>query len=257
MCIYCGTTNYRKIYEQHNGPIPKEKNGRSYQIHHIDGNHSNNDPLNLKCVTIQEHYDIHYVQKDWGACLLISGTLLISPKEKSNLARKFQLQRVEAGTHHWLGPKSNNKRVSDGTHHFLGGELQRINNNKLVKEGKHPWLSGETQRKTQLKKVEEGTHNFSGGDISRKNALKRVSNGTHHFLGDGQFQRSVQQKHIANGTHHFLDKEAASLRNKKLLAEGKHHSQVKWNCPHCNREGLGKSNYTRYHGDRCKAKPNG
>ena len=64
MCIYCGTNKYRKIYESHNGPIPKEDNGRSYEIHHIDGNHFNNDPSNLKAVSIQEHYDIHYSQGD-------------------------------------------------------------------------------------------------------------------------------------------------------------------------------------------------
>ena len=70
MCIYCNTTNYRKIYENHYGPIPKEENGRSYEIHHLDGNHHNNDPKNLKAVRIQEHYDIHYSQGDWSACLL-------------------------------------------------------------------------------------------------------------------------------------------------------------------------------------------
>jgi len=59
MTIY-NTTNYRKIYEQYYGPIPRDEQGRSYEIHHIDGNHSNNDPTNLKCVSIQEHYDIHY-----------------------------------------------------------------------------------------------------------------------------------------------------------------------------------------------------
>ena len=59
--------NYRKIYESHFGPIPKEKNGRSYDIHHIDGNHSNNSPENLRAVTIQEHYNIHYEQEDWYA----------------------------------------------------------------------------------------------------------------------------------------------------------------------------------------------
>ena len=71
MTIYCTTTNYRKIYENHIGVIPKEPNGRTYEIHHLDGNHSNNDPLNLKAVTLQEHYDIHYAQGDWGACMLM------------------------------------------------------------------------------------------------------------------------------------------------------------------------------------------
>jgi hypothetical protein len=55
---------YRKIYEQNFGPIPKEPNGRTYEIHHIDGNHNNNDPTNLSAMTIQEHYDIHYSQGD-------------------------------------------------------------------------------------------------------------------------------------------------------------------------------------------------
>ena len=31
-------TNYRKIYEKVYGPIPREDNGRSFEIHHIDGN---------------------------------------------------------------------------------------------------------------------------------------------------------------------------------------------------------------------------
>ena len=52
--------NYRKIYEDHYGQIPLDEEGRSYDIHHIDGNHNNNDISNLKAVTIQEHYDIHY-----------------------------------------------------------------------------------------------------------------------------------------------------------------------------------------------------
>lgn len=31
MCIYCGTNKYRKIYENHNGPIQREDNGRAYE----------------------------------------------------------------------------------------------------------------------------------------------------------------------------------------------------------------------------------
>ena len=62
MTIYTGK-NYRKIYKQYYGPIPKDEFGRRYDIHHIDGNHDNCDASNLKAVTIQEHYDIHYQQE--------------------------------------------------------------------------------------------------------------------------------------------------------------------------------------------------
>jgi len=60
---------YRKIYEQHHGPIPVESDGRTYEIHHIDGDHNNNDPGNLKAVTVKEHYNIHYAQGDYNACV--------------------------------------------------------------------------------------------------------------------------------------------------------------------------------------------
>jgi hypothetical protein len=88
MCTYCGTIKYRKIYENHTGIIPKEVDGRTYEIHHIDGNHSNNSPINLVAVPIQKHYDIHYSQGDWAACLLMSARIKISPEEKSKLASK-------------------------------------------------------------------------------------------------------------------------------------------------------------------------
>ena len=64
MCIYCGTKHYRKIYQNHVGPIPKDETGRTYEIHHIDGDRENNDPNNLLCVSIKEHYDIHETQGD-------------------------------------------------------------------------------------------------------------------------------------------------------------------------------------------------
>jgi len=124
MCIYCGTTNYRKIYESHFGSIPIDEEGRSYDIHHIDGNHSNNNPDNLRAVTVQEHYDIHYSQKDYGACFFIATQRMNKTKEEiSELARITALQRVE-----------------NGTHHFLGGKIQRKLAEKRTKEKSNPFF---------------------------------------------------------------------------------------------------------------------
>jgi len=53
--------NYRKVYESYYGAIPKDSNGRSYEIHHVDGNHDNNNISNLKLVTIEEHYNINSI----------------------------------------------------------------------------------------------------------------------------------------------------------------------------------------------------
>lgn len=63
--------NYRKIWESVNGPIPKDEESRSYEIHHIDGNRKNNSIENLMCVSIQEHYNMHYNQGDWAAASII------------------------------------------------------------------------------------------------------------------------------------------------------------------------------------------
>ena len=99
------------MWESINGPIPKDDNGRSYEIHHIDGNHKNNDISNLKLVTIEEHYRIHFLQEDWNACKLIALRMNVSPKEISMLSSLSARKRVQEGTHHFLkgGPREDLK----------------------------------------------------------------------------------------------------------------------------------------------------
>lgn len=71
-------SNYRKIYETHYGKIPIDSEGRSYDIHHIDGNHKNDTPENLKALSISEHYDTHFSQCNYNACRLIGLRLSLS-----------------------------------------------------------------------------------------------------------------------------------------------------------------------------------
>lgn len=172
MCIYCGTTKYRKIYENHYGPIPKDDDGRSYEIHHIDGNHSNNDPTNLKCVTIQEHYDIHYAQGDYAACLRMTSRINITSEEKSKLARNSSLKRIENGTNPFVNSdfqkKHANKRIEDGTHHFLDADFQKNIQLKRVRNGTHHFQNKASQSKEQETRVLNGTHNFLGGNHIKK-----------------------------------------------------------------------------------------
>ena len=188
MSIYT-PNNHRKIYEQHHGPIPKDYDGRSYEIHHIDGNHDNNNINNLKLVTIKEHYAIHLSQGNYGACLLMSERMGISPEEKSELASKHSQARLARGD--------------------------------------HPFLREDFQRNVQRKKVANGTHHLLGGAIQRASNKRRREDGTHHLLGN-----TLAQDSINRGTHTSL---------------------VKWVCPHCNAAGKGGSNYSRWHGDNCKA----
>lgn len=66
------TAFYRKLWIKHYGPIPVDEFGVSYEIHHIDGNRDNNELTNLQCVSIAEHFKIHFEQGDYQAALLIS-----------------------------------------------------------------------------------------------------------------------------------------------------------------------------------------
>jgi hypothetical protein len=161
MCIYCKTTKYRKIYENHFGPIPKDKDGRTYDIHHIDGNHSNNSIENIRALPIEEHYDIHYSQGDWGACVKMLIRIQASPAEISRLSSLCQRKRVTNGTHHFL-------RRSDGS------SLSHEMNITRVEDRTHQMLKQEDGnsigRKANIKRLSEGTHNLPlNGDSSKHN----------------------------------------------------------------------------------------
>lgn len=204
--------NYRKLYMKHYGPIPVDEFGRTYDIHHIDGNRRNNDITNLKALTIQEHYDIHYSQGDWAACVRIAQKMKLNPEKISELVSNQQKERVSNGTHHWLG-----------------GESQRIRMRRLVSEGTHHFCDSEFQSKINKIRYKNGTGNFSS-ELSKKITRERMDNGTHHFIG----KSNPVYKQLANGTH--------PLKNYK------HQTKT---CPVCQKTML-HGNYVRWnHGEQC------
>lgn len=252
--------NYREIYRKNYGLIPTDETGRTYEIHHIDGNSHNNDPSNLKAVSIQEHYDIHYQQKDWAACLRIAAKMGVSQEELSNINRIFQKERIAAGVHQFLGPTVNKNRIDAGTHNFQTLEHKedaKRRMDKLVEQGVHPfqqeWVreKGQTSQRTDRHK-----------ELKRQEALNRLENGTHNFQTKEHKikNRQVQLSRIENGDHPWLLPEnrqktvlAASAKLRQLASEGKHQGQVLHTCPHCGYSSKGPSIY-KTHFDNCKFK---
>lgn len=159
--------NYRKLWEQYNNcKIPKDATGRTYDIHHIDGNRNNNSKENLYACSIEEHYNIHHNQGDWGACKKIAIKMQMSTEVISELASKAQLKRVE-----------------EGTHHFLGGDLQRKNSIKRVEKGTHNFLGrSEEIRKWNLKRSAEGTHPWKDKTRASERNKKLIAEGAHYLL---------------------------------------------------------------------------
>jgi len=96
---------YRKLWIQyHNRPIPIDANNRTFEIHHVDGNRSNNHIDNLQCLSIEEHYEIHYKQGDWGACVMIAKRLSLPSDHLSNIQqgkKRPGVGGVKKGTIPW------------------------------------------------------------------------------------------------------------------------------------------------------------
>lgn len=132
--------NYRKIWENYNN----QKIPENYDIHHIDGNHNNNDPQNLICVSLQEHLDIHYKQKDWGAVQAILLRMTYDKEAISESASKAQIDRFEKGKHNFqimtaerrseISKKTLQKRIKENGVAFLGIENTVENSRKAGKK---------------------------------------------------------------------------------------------------------------------------
>lgn len=110
---------YIQVYKKHFGEIPKDEMGRSYDIHHIDGDHTNNDPSNLVALSIRDHYEIHKKQGDFGAAWKILSRITIDPQEVSEIIRNMNLSNAEKGIH-WSQLAS-----KKGMHPFQNREFQK------------------------------------------------------------------------------------------------------------------------------------
>lgn len=90
--------DYRKIFEDFNGvKIPK-----GYHIHHIDGNHNNNNPENLEMLTPDEHAKKHgflnnFIMAQSKACeKAVSSLRKKENREKMSVSLKNSLRHKEA-----------------------------------------------------------------------------------------------------------------------------------------------------------------
>lgn len=168
MCIYCGTSNYRKIYKNHHGDIPKDDTGRKFDIHHIDGNHDNNDPKNLIALSINDHYSVHYKQGDFVACYLIARKLKLSKEELSRLLSLANKQRVADGRHNFQkrgdGTSVASDSVKNGTNRLVGKGLSHPKVDKKVYCFQNK-ISGEIVNMTQYEFVRK--FNIHQPNISR------------------------------------------------------------------------------------------
>jgi hypothetical protein len=157
----------RKLWKQHHGPIPLDAAGRRYEIHHIDGNSSNNVIENLACISIEEHLEIHRKQKDWGACFGIMQRMSFTSQELSEMATKARIEQKKRDPMWQVGERNGHygKPHSDET-------KQIMREKKLGKyDGKKNPMYGKNHSEEARRKVAEtmkGTQWITNGEMTRK-----------------------------------------------------------------------------------------
>lgn len=209
---YRNSKKYREIWEKANGRIPP-----GYEIHHIDGDRDNNSLENLTCVSIQEHYDIHYKQGDLEACHAISLRINKKPLKgwRHSLETINKLRKPKKNKEGYKKTEEQKRRIGDANR---GRKL--------------PPISEETRQKRKKPKSE----------IFKK----RVSDA---LMGVKKTQIQCPHCGVVGGVnimqrHHFSNCEHLT---------GVPLTQRIIKCPFCDKEG-GVSNMKRYHFNNCKQK---
>ena len=190
---------YRKIWTEHFGDIPKDAAGRSYEIHHIDGNRNNNSIDNLICVDINEHYRIHHDRKEYGACNKILKRMKLSVKETSKLNSELMIKL-------WKDPEYRN--------------MQEARQKKMWENEDYVKKFHSAASQSNLDRVTNKTHQFFDSVVRKNNNESRMKT----------FARLTQE-----GNHNFQSEQAKRLSSemaKKL-------NSIKSICPHCSKEGVG------------------
>ncbi len=172
--------NYRQIWQQANGPIPVDEQGRSYEIHHVDGNRKNNDLSNLVCITIEEHLRIHEKQGDEAACHAIRVRMhneaqkgwkhSLKSREKMSIAKKGAVRMPHTEeTKKKMSNAKKGKKLSEESRQKLieskkaNGTLNHSAETRLkmseAKKGKVTWTKGRKaslETKLKMSKIRKG-----------------------------------------------------------------------------------------------------
>ena len=241
-----GLSVYRKIWTNANGPIPVDSDGRTFHIHHVDGNRDNNELSNLQCLSIMDHYRLHERQCDWGACaaLIMHMPEKFTPEQVSEIHRKaanaLPIEKVGVLMPHVR-------------------EANRIAQQKLIDAGKHHLQSGDIQRRSNRERVVAGTHNFQqqvSVDAVRKRNSVAIEAGTHPFQ-DSDAKRRWQNEKVRAGIHHLQSPEHSARMtalHHERVKKGEHPFQKDKYCEWCGNSGKGGFWYN--HGDYCQQNPN-
>lgn len=181
---------HRRVWHDHYGDIPFDENGISYEIHHINGNHHDNRIENLACLSISEHYDVHYKQGDLFACESIL-TRAKGYLEKPKIAYKKELHPM-FGKHH---SKETREKISK-SHHDVSGD-------------KNP-MFGKTHTEETKKKISNSKQGRPGAAHTEETKQKLSKARTEYWKA--QKKSRTKQIMVNNKTYESAEAAADELK---------------------------------------------
>lgn len=224
--------NYRKLWIKHNGPIPVDEQGRSYEIHHIDGNRKNNILENLLCLSIEDHYKLHYDRGEYFAANLIAQRMEkpAKPIQKWDISdeRRAAMRESKLGEKNPMKDPAVRQKVSEalkGRKKSLEAEAKRIESRKGFKHSEE-----------SKQKIRAALKGKAKTDEHKKQMSKSK-------IGHKRSQESIN-KQIEKTKGRPLSEEAKQKMRKP---------KNKLTCPHCFQTG-GNSQMKRWHFENCKTK---
>ena len=203
---------HRRAWKRHYGRFPR----CGYHLHHVDGDSNNNSVSNLVELTPQQHFEVHYHQQDWYACIKLSSAAKVTPELLADIQRRH-------------GRRCFEKKLGIHDPSFD----KAANTKRMWKEnppGRKPVTNGIATIKLR---TEEDVRAFLETNTEWRKGLPPSSK-----IGLRLSKRRIDTEEA---------KELAATR----LARGTHNFTQPLICPHCNTQGKG-SVMNRWHFNNCK-----
>lgn len=200
-------SNYRQIWEVYN----KQKIPKGWHIHHIDGNHENNEPTNLACVSPEEHFNIHLRQ---GDILCINDKFIQGAGDAGKIGGKNG-----KGKPKYTSPANQILRTT------------RMKKTLLERYGKHPLLG--TTKSNEFKEKISAATSGENNPMFGKHHSPLVREQIRSSLGDMSGQNNPMfGKHHSNETKEKIAKKAIGRLHKdevkKAISQSLKHGKRKW-----------------------------
>ena len=196
--------NYRKLWEDIHGKIPKDENGRTYDIHHIDGNRKNNSIDNLICLSIEDHYKIHLKQFE------------DTKSEKEFRSLVFLSKRIGRDVHKLTG-----WTVSQETREKIKNSLQGKKRHPDVIEKMKIKLTGYKWSEEQKKSRVDGLKNFyKNNDRESRSEWRKNISESHK----GKILKESTKEKLSKHNSKLTDNEVLEIVN--LINLGKNYKFI-------------------------------